>query len=76
MSYRVYVIDDDDQFRNSLCALIESIGLQVDRWATPEDLLEKRASGGSATFLDYRLPLFGPRGPEHHRGRQVRSPPS
>jgi FixJ family two-component response regulator len=41
MSYRVYVIDDDDQFRNSLCALIESVGLQVDGWGNPEDLLKK-----------------------------------
>ena len=41
MTSRVYVIDDDDQFRNSLCALIESVGLQVDGWGNPEDLLKK-----------------------------------
>src|SRR5215469_18457221 len=41
MTSRVYVIDDDDQFRNSLCALIESVGLEVDGWGNPEDLLKK-----------------------------------
>ena len=36
MSAHVYVVDDDDRFRNSLCALIESVGLQAEGWSDPE----------------------------------------
>ena len=59
MSYRVYVIDDDDQFRNSLCALIESVGLQVDGWGNPEDLLKKSSlHRPGCVVLDHRLPVL------------------
>src|SRR5215471_54616 len=59
MISRVYVIDDDDQFRNSLCALIESVGLEVEGWGSPADLL-KRSSlhRPGCVVLDHRLPLL------------------
>ena len=59
MVSRVYVIDDDDRFRNSLCALIESVGLQVDGWGNPEDLLNKSSlERPGCVVLDHRLPLL------------------
>lgn len=54
---RVYVIDDDDRFRNSLCALVESVGLQVEGSGNPEDLLNKPSlDRPGCVVLDYRLP--------------------
>ena len=59
MSSRVYVVDDDERFRNSLCALIESVGLQVDGWSNPEDLLNKVSlHRPGCVVLDHRLPLL------------------
>src|SRR5262249_27762011 len=59
MISRVYVIDDDDQFRNSLCALIESVGLEVEGWSNPEDLLKKSSlHRPGCVVLDHRLPLL------------------
>jgi len=57
MASHVYVVDDDERFRNSLCALIKSVGLQVDGWGNPEDLLNKtRLDRPGCVVLDYRLP--------------------
>jgi len=57
MTSRVYVIDDDERFRNSLCALIESVGLKVDGWSNPEELLNKTSlERPGCVVLDYRLP--------------------
>jgi hypothetical protein len=36
MSGHVYIVDDDDRFRDSLCALIGSVGLHVEGWSDPE----------------------------------------
>ena len=59
MGSRVYVVDDDDRFRDSLCALIESVGMQVDGWNNPEDLLNKSSlDRPGCVVLDYRLPLL------------------
>jgi two-component system, LuxR family, response regulator FixJ len=57
MSSHVYVVDDDDHFRNSLCALIESVGLQVEGWSEPGPLLSRpRLERPGCVVLDYRLP--------------------
>src|SRR5262249_49824787 len=59
MASRVYVIDDDDRFRESLCTLIESVGLQVDGWGNPEDLLNKSSlHRPGCIVLDHRLPVL------------------
>lgn len=57
MSAHVYIVDDDDRFRDSLCALIGSVGLQVEGWSDPEALL-KRANldRPGCVVLDCRLP--------------------
>ena len=53
----VYIVDDDDRFRNSLCALIESVGLQVEGWRDPEALLNRpNLERPGCVVLDYRLP--------------------
>ena len=57
MTSRVYIVDDDERFRNSLCALIESVGLQVDGWSNPEDLLNRTSlDRPGCVVLEYRLP--------------------
>jgi len=57
MTGHVYVVDDDDRFRDSLCALIGSVGLQVEGWSNPETFLEKeRLDRPGCVVLDYRLP--------------------
>ena len=69
MTSRVYVIDDDDQFRNSLCALIESVGLEVDGWGNPEDLLKKSSLASPRLRRTRSSPALalGPRGPADHQ---------
>lgn len=57
MSGHVYIVDDDDRFRDSLCALIESVGLQVEGWGDPETFLKKESlDRPGCVVLDYRLP--------------------
>jgi FixJ family two-component response regulator len=57
MAARVYVVDDDERFRNSLCDLIRSVGLHIEAWGTPVDLLNKASlDRPGCIVLDYRLP--------------------
>ena len=56
MTSRVYVIDDDERFRKSLCALIESVGLKVDGWSNPEAAEQDEPRAPGCVVLDYRLP--------------------
>ncbi|MDE2135314.1 MAG: response regulator transcription factor [Alphaproteobacteria bacterium] len=57
MSAHVYIVDDDDRFRDSLCALIESVGLQVEGWSDPETFLKREnVDRPGCVVLDYRLP--------------------
>ena len=57
MSAHVYVVDDDDRFRDSLCALIGSVGLQTEGWNNPETLLGRGSlERPGCVVLDYRLP--------------------
>jgi len=57
MAACVYVVDDDERFRNSLCELIRSVGLQVTAWGSPEGLLGSgKLERPGCVVLDYRLP--------------------
>ncbi len=57
MSAHVYVVDDDDRFRDSLCGLIRSVGLQTEGWNNPETLLGRgNLERPGCVVLDYRLP--------------------
>src|SRR5687768_10657315 len=53
----VYVVDDDEAFRNSLQWLLESAGYRVVRYATAElFLLEAEPPAAACLVLDVRLP--------------------
>lgn len=57
MTGHVYIVDDDDRFRDSLCALIGSVGLQVEGWGDPEVFLKKATlDRPGCVVLDNRLP--------------------
>lgn len=57
MTGYVYIVDDDDRFRDSLCALIGSVGLQVEGWGDPEVFLKKATlDRPGCVVLDNRLP--------------------
>jgi FixJ family two-component response regulator len=53
----VFVIEDDISVREALCGLLQSVGLQVQAFATPVDLLGNGRSGdASCMVVDIRLP--------------------
>ena len=53
----VFVIEDDISVREALCALLQSVGLQVQAFATPVDLLgNERFGDASCVVVDIRLP--------------------
>jgi two-component system response regulator FixJ len=57
MTGHVYIVDDDDRFRDSLCALIGSVGLQAEGWGDPEVFLKKaNLNRPGCVVLDNRLP--------------------
>jgi FixJ family two-component response regulator len=56
----VFIIDDDAGVRESVQDLIESVGLQCETFATPQEFLDKkRGDGPSCLVLDVRLPCMG-----------------
>ena len=53
----VFVIEDDISVREALCDLLQSVGLQVQAFATPVDLLANgRFGDASCMVVDIRLP--------------------
>ena len=53
----VFVIEDDISVREALCGLLQSVGLQVQAFATPVDLLGNgRFGDASCMVVDIRLP--------------------
>ncbi|GEP57621.1 response regulator transcription factor [Reyranella soli] len=53
----VFVIEDDISVRESLCGLLQSVGLQVQAFAEPVDLLDHgRSEDASCMVVDIRLP--------------------
>ena len=53
----VFVIEDDISVREALCGLLQSVGLQVQAFATPVDLLrDRRFADASCMVVDIRLP--------------------
>ena len=56
----VVVVDDDDAGRESLCWLIESVGLNIKAFATPTEFLSSpEAETAGCLVLDLRLPEHG-----------------
>jgi FixJ family two-component response regulator len=55
----VFVIDDDVDMRESLRELLESVGLRVELFATPTELLQRGLRNEpSCLVLDVRLPIL------------------
>jgi FixJ family two-component response regulator len=53
----VFVIEDDISVREALCGLLQSVGLQVQAFAAPVDLLGSgRLGDASCMVIDIRLP--------------------
>ena len=56
----VFVVDDDPSVRRSLRRLIESVGLNVETYATAQEFLDKYQRGQSGCLvLDVRMPGLG-----------------
>jgi FixJ family two-component response regulator len=54
---QVFIIDDDDSVRESIRALLKSVGLKSEGYATPEQFLKHyKADGPNCLILDVRLP--------------------
>jgi FixJ family two-component response regulator len=53
----VFVVDDDDDVRRALARLIESVGLNVESFASAQEFLQRSAPSGPACIvLDVRMP--------------------
>jgi RNA polymerase sigma factor (sigma-70 family) len=62
----VFIIDDDSDVREGLCALLQSVSLDCEVFSTTSDfLLHKRRDAVSCLILDVRLP--GPSGLDFQR---------
>jgi two-component system, LuxR family, response regulator FixJ len=52
----VYVVDDDAQARKSVCALVQSMGLKAEHFASAEEFLEKYVEGRTGCLVtDLRM---------------------
>jgi len=57
---RVYVVDDDESVRSSLCALLRAHGFDAVAAPTAEIFLaQARDAGGLCVFIDLRMPGMG-----------------
>jgi FixJ family two-component response regulator len=53
----VFIIDDDRGMRQAIQDLVESVGLRAESFATAEEFLSRKRTGGpSCLVLDVRLP--------------------
>ncbi len=56
----VYIVDDDDAVRDSLQALMDSVGLRSEAYASGDQFLEAALPPGSgAVLLDLKMPGLG-----------------
>ena len=61
----VFVIDDDERARDSVCALVQSMGLNCESFASAEEFLEQH-SNDKAGCLITDVRMFGISGLELH----------
>jgi two-component system, LuxR family, response regulator FixJ len=53
----IFVIDDDALARNSVCALVQSLGLKAESFASAEEFLERYVEGSTGCLVtDLRMP--------------------
>jgi len=54
---KIYVVDDDDAVRDALSALLKSVGLEVETFASPHAFLERFDTAlAGCLVLDIRMP--------------------
>jgi two-component system, LuxR family, response regulator FixJ len=54
--HTVFVVDDDEGARKSVCALVESMGLHAEAFASAEEFLDRYAAGGPGCLVsDLRM---------------------
>jgi FixJ family two-component response regulator len=59
MSNHVYLVDDDEAVRSALTLLLETVGLNVRSFASPETFLNQAASlAPGCLILDIRMPAI------------------
>ncbi len=59
MRYPVYLVDDDEAVRSALALLLETVGIQVCTFATPEDFLTNLGKLPiGCLILDIRMPVI------------------
>ena len=59
MSNHVYLVDDDEAVRNALSLLLETVGLTVRSFASPETFLSQAADlTPGCLILDIRMPAI------------------
>jgi FixJ family two-component response regulator len=55
--HKVYVVDDDDGVRDSMCAVLQSMGLDVSEYPSAGDFLARvRAPENACMLLDVHMP--------------------
>ena len=47
----VFIVDDDEQARNSVCALVQSMGLKAESFASAEDFLSHYSDGRAGCLV-------------------------
>lgn len=52
----VFVVDDDAMVRSAIHAMLKSVGLYAETFATPQEFLSRKVTGPSCLVLDVRLP--------------------
>ena len=58
-SRKVHIVDDDDAVRDSMRALLESLGFEVHDYASAKDFLAHRgADSNSCLLLDLHMPVM------------------
>ncbi len=75
-SSTVFIVDDDASMRESLCALVESVGLKAEMFESAQRFLDLyQPSWAGCLVLDVRMPgMTGPQLLEHLRERGVMIP--
>jgi len=56
---KVYIVDDDDAVRDSMRALLESLGFEISDYSSAQDFLVHRCPDGEACLLlDLHMPVM------------------
>ncbi len=56
LAAKIIIVDDDDAVRDSILALLESYGYEVDGFASAEDFLGRSRDGADCLLVDHQMP--------------------